>query len=213
MRTSDDSEITANKKLSTAAPQLVLASTSPRRLELLAQIGVTPARIAAPDIDETPHKGELPPAYALRMATEKAQAIALAKGEVAIAGDTVVALGRRILPRAADEDEVAYCLRLLSGRRHKVLSAIATIDSMGKLHKRLSTSIVAFAPLDAATIAAYALCGEGVGKAGGYAIQGRAGAFVRWMSGSYSGIVGLPLFDTRALLISAGLIAAGVALG
>ena len=188
-----------------AAPALVLASTSPRRRELLAQIGVEPARIAAPDIDETPRAGELPRVYALRMAEEKARAVPLSPGEIALAGDTVVAAGRRILPRAADAGEVADCLRLLSGRRHRVLSAVVTIDAAGEVRTRLSESIVAFAPLDAATIAAYAAAGEGEGKAGGYAIQGRAGAFVRWMSGSYSGIVGLPLFETRALLRAAGL--------
>ncbi len=186
-------------------PRLVLASTSPRRRELLAQIGLTPARIAAPDIDETPRPGELPRAYALRMAEEKARAVVLAPGEVALSGDTVVAAGRRILPRAADAAEVADCLFRLSGRRHQVLSAVATIDDAGTLRTRLSVSIVAFAPLDAALISAYARGGEGVGKAGGYAIQGRAGAFVRWMSGSYSGIVGLPLFETAALLRAAGM--------
>ncbi|MEQ1687921.1 MAG: Maf family protein [Sphingopyxis sp.] len=172
---------------------------------MLATIGVIPARIAAPDIDETPHRGEPAPAYALRMAEEKARAVVLMPGEVALSGDTVVAIGRRILPRAATSDEVTACLRLLSGRRHKVYSALATIEPAGRLRTRLSTSIVAFAPLDAVTIAAYAQSGEGVGKAGGYAIQGRAGAFVRWMSGSYSGIVGLPLFEARALLITAGI--------
>lgn len=191
-----------------AAPLLVLASTSPRRRDLLAQLGVTPHRIAAPDIDETPRKGEAPRVYALRMASEKAAIVSLAPGEVALAGDTVVAAGRRILPRAADAAEVADCLRLLSGRRHRVLSAIALKDGQGRIRTRLSESIVAFAPLDPATIAAYAASGDGVGKAGGYAIQGPAGAFVRWMSGSYSGIVGLPLFEARALLL-----AAGVALG
>lgn len=188
-----------------AAPLLVLASTSPRRLELLAQLGVTPHRVAAPDIDESPRKGEAPRAYALRMAAEKAEVVALLPGEIALAGDTVVAAGRRILPRAANADEVTHCLRLLAGRRHRVLSAIALKDSDGNVRTRLSESIVAFAPLNAATIAAYASAGDGVGKAGGYAIQGPAGAFVRWMSGSYSGIVGLPLFETRALLLSAGL--------
>ena len=188
-----------------AVPALVLASTSPRRRELLAQIGVEPARIAAPDIDETPRGGELPRVYALRMAEEKARAVPLSPGEIALAGDTVVAAGRRILPRAADAAQVADCLRLLSGRRHRVLSAVATIDAQGALRLRLSESIVAFAPIDAAAIAAYAASGEGEGKAGGYAIQGRAGAFVRWMSGSYSGIVGLPLYETRALLRAAGL--------
>lgn len=187
-------------------PLLVLASTSPRRRDLLAQLGVEPARVAAPDIDESPLKGERSRAYALRMAEEKARAVALVPQEIALAGDTVVAAGRRILPRAADAAEVASCLQLLSGRRHRVLTAVATIDADGKIRSRLSESIVAFAPLSPATIAAYASGGEGVGKAGGYAIQGAAGAFVRWMSGSYSGIVGLPLFETRALLLASGII-------
>ncbi len=183
---------------------LILGSTSPRRRELLAQIGVEPQRIAAPDIDESPLKGEHPRDYALRMASEKARAIAVQPGEIALTGDTVVAAGRRILPRAADAADVIACLTLLGGRRHRVLTAVATIDAAGHLRTRLSESIVAFAPLTAAMIAAYAATDEGIGKAGGYAIQGRAGAFVRWMSGSYSGIVGLPLHDTRALLIAAG---------
>ncbi len=190
-------------------PRLVLASTSPRRRELLGQLGVIPHRIAAPDIDESPRPGELPRAYALRMAQEKAEAVAIEPGEVALSGDTVVAAGRRILPRAADETEVARCLKLLSGRRHRVLTAIATRDHDGSVRHRLSESIVAFAPLSERRIAGYATVGEGVGKAGGYAIQGSAGAFVRWMSGSYSGIVGLPLHETRALLVSAGIIADG----
>lgn len=185
-------------------PQLVLASTSPRRLALLGQLGVVPARVCAPDIDETPRRGEPPRDYARRMAAEKARTVALTPGEIALAGDTVVAAGRRILPRAADGAQVAQCLTLLSGRRHRVLTAIAVIDSFGNLRERLSESIVALGPIDRATIDAYAACGEGIGKAGGYAIQGRAGAFVRWMSGSYSGIVGLPLFETRALLAAAG---------
>jgi septum formation protein len=184
---------------------LILGSTSPRRRELLAQMGVEPVRIVAPDIDEAPLKAEHPRDYALRMATEKARVIAVGAGEVALTGDTVVAAGRRILPRAADAAEIIACLTLLSGRRHRVLTAVATVDAGGLIRTRLSESIVAFAPLDRATIAAYAAGGEGVGKAGGYAIQGRAGAFIRWMSGSYSGIVGLPLFETRALLIAAGL--------
>ena len=187
-----------------AAPRLVLASTSPRRLELLAQLGVTPHRVAAPDIDETPRKGEAPRDYALRMASEKAAVVTLAPDEIALAGDTVVAAGRRILPRAADVEEVAHCLRLLAGRRHRVLSAIALNDGDGRIRTRLSESIVSFGPLDADAISAYATGGDGIGKAGGYAIQGSAGAFVRWMSGSYSGIVGLPLFEARALLLSAG---------
>ncbi len=187
-----------------AAPRLVLASSSPRRRELLAQIGLTPARIASPDIDETPQRAELPRDYALRMAVEKAQAVTLEPGEIALAGDTVVAIGRRILPRAADGGEVASCLRRLAGRRHRVFSAIATCDAEGRMRSRLSESIVAFAPLSAEEIASYAADGEGIGKAGGYAIQGRAGSFIRWMSGSYSGIVGLPVYETRALLRAAG---------
>ncbi len=186
--------------------RLVLASTSPRRRHLLAQLGIEPARIAAPDIDETPRLRELPHAYARRMAEEKARAVPLAPGEVALAGDTVVAAGRRILPRAADAAEVVRCLTLLAGRRHRVLTAVALIDAAGILRLRLSESVVAFGPLTPATIDRYAHGGEGIGKAGGYAIQGHAGAFVRWMSGSYSGIVGLPLFETRALLRHAGLI-------
>lgn len=190
-----------------AAPQLVLASSSPRRRELLAQIGVTPARIASPDIDETPRKGELPRDYALRMATEKAAAVSRAEGEVVLAGDTVVALGRRILPRAADAAEVVQCLTLLSGRRHRVFSAIAMVDGEGRLRTRLSETILTFKRLHAQEIAAYAAHGEGEGKAGGYAVQGRAAMFVRWLAGSHSGVVGLPLAETAALLAAAGIIA------
>ncbi len=190
-----------------AAPQLVLASSSPRRRELLAQIGVTPARIASPDIDETPRKGELPRDYALRMATEKAAAVTRADGEAVLAGDTVVALGRRILPRAADAAEVAQCLTLLSGRRHRVFSAIAMVDGEGRLRTRLSETILTFKRLHAQEIAAYAAHGEGEGKAGGYAVQGRAAMFVRWLAGSHSGVVGLPLAETAALLAAAGIIA------
>jgi septum formation protein len=189
---------------SPAGSSLVLASASPRRRELLAQLGIAPDDIRSPDIDETPRRSELPRAYAERMAREKLAAIPPAAGETVLAGDTVVALGRRILPRAADTTEVAWCLRLLAGRRHHVFTALALRSATGQVHSRLSHSIVAFAPLSEAAITAYADTGEGIGKAGGYAIQGRAGAFVRWMSGSYSGIVGLPLFETRALLIAAG---------
>ena len=185
---------------------LVLASSSPRRRELLAQIGGSPARIASPDIDETPRKGELPRDYALRMACEKAAAVARAEGEVVLAGDTVVALGRRILPRAADAAEVAQCLTLLSGRRHRVFSAIAVVDSQGALRTRLSETVLTFKRLHPAEIIAYVGEGEGEGKAGGYAIQGRAAVFVRWLAGSYSGVVGLPLAETAALLTAAGVL-------
>lgn len=188
----------------TGARHLVLASSSPRRRDLLTQIGVTPVATVNPAIDETPRRAEQPAAYALRMAQEKASAVPRGEGQVVLAGDTVVAAGRHILPRAADAEEVASCLRLLSGRRHNVLSAVALVDADGAMRTRLSRSIVAFAPISAADIAAYAASGEGVGKAGGYAIQGLGSVFVRWMSGSYSGIVGLPLFETRGLLRTAG---------
>lgn len=194
-------------------PALVLASASPRRADLLAQIGVTPTRVTSPNIDETPRYREIPRDYALRMAVEKVRTVAPSSGEIALSGDTVVALGRRILPRAENADEVAQCLALLSGRRHRVFSAVATIDSTGHVRSRISESIVIFAPLNTAAIHRYAAGGEGLGKAGGYAIQGTAAAFVRWMSGSYTGIVGLPLFETRALLIASGLIVAGTSIG
>jgi septum formation protein len=185
---------------------LVLASSSPRRRELLAQIGIVPARIASPDIDESAARGELPRDYALRMALEKAAAVARGAGEVVLAGDTVVAVGRRILPRAADAAEVRACLTLLSGRRHRVFSAVALVAADGKVRSRLSETILTFKRLHPDEIAAYAACGEGEGKAGGYAIQGRAALFVRWLTGSHSGVVGLPLAETGALLTSAGVL-------
>jgi septum formation protein len=185
---------------------LVLASSSPRRRELLAQIGIVPARIASPDIDETARRGELPRDYALRMALEKAAAVTRDDGEVVLAGDTVVAVGRRILPRAADADEVARCLTLLSGRRHRVFSAVALVAADEQVRSRVSETILTFKRLHADEIAAYAASGEGEGKAGGYAIQGHAALFVRWLAGSYSGVVGLPLAETGVLLASAGVL-------
>lgn len=186
--------------------RLILASASPRRRDLLARIGVDIAAVDAPEVDETPRRDELPSDYARRIATAKAEAVAPRHADaVVLAADTVVAAGRRILPKAADAVEVSACLRLLSGRRHRVLSAVTVIASDGVARHRLATSIVTFGPLSAATIDAYAACGEGEGKAGGYAIQGRAEAFVRFLSGSHSGVVGLPLFETRALLTAAGI--------
>ena len=184
--------------------QLVLASSSPRRRDLLNQIGIMPNRIASPDIDETPHKGEIARVYALRMALEKAHAVERAAGEIIIAGDTTVAVGRRILPQAADADMQRGFLKLLSGRRHHVLSAVCVIDADGKARSRLSDNIVRFKRLSDAEMDAYIASGEGIGKAGGYAIQGRAEALIDWMAGSFSGVVGLPLYETRALLRSAG---------
>ncbi|WP_380784991.1 Maf family protein [Sphingomonas sp. R86521] len=185
-------------------PQVVLASSSPRRRDLLARLGVVPARVAAPAIDETPRKAEPPRDYALRLAVEKAQAVDRADGEIVLAGDTTIALGRRILPPADTEAVQRDLLAKLSGRRHHALSAVCVIDAAGKVRTRIADTIVAFKPLSQAEIDAYIDCGEGLGKAGGYAIQGRAEAFVRFLSGSHSGVVGLPLFETRALLKTAG---------
>ena len=191
------------------AMRLILASASPRRLDLLARIGVEVAAVDPAEIDEAPLPAEIPADYARRIAAAKAAAVAPRHaGAVILAADTVVAAGRRILPKAADAVEVAACLTLLAGRRHRVLSAVTVIDAHGVARHRLSTSIVAFGPLSPATIAAYAASGEGVGKAGGYAIQGKAEAFVRFLSGSHSGVVGLPLFETRALLLTAGIMLA-----
>jgi septum formation protein len=184
--------------------RLILASSSPRRRELLARIGVTPDRIAAPDIDETPRKGELARVYALRMAEEKAQAVPRGEDEIILAGDTTVAVGRRILSQAENADMQRGFLKLLSGRRHHVLSAVCVIDGDGRVRTRISDSIVRFKALGEAEIDAYIRCGEGLGKAGGYAIQGRAEALIDWMAGSHSGVIGLPLYETRALLRSAG---------
>ena len=184
---------------------LVLASTSPRRRDLLTRIGAAPARIAAPDIDENPRPGEAPRNYALRLAEEKARAVDRCAGEIVIAGDTTIALGRRILPPAETEAVQRALLALLSGRRHHAFSAVCVIDAAGKARCRLADTIVAFKPLSPAEIDDYVASGEGSGKAGGYAIQGRAEAFVRHLAGSHSGVVGLPLFETRALLRTAGL--------
>ena len=185
------------------APQLILASASPRRRELLARLGLEPSAIAAADIDESPLKTELPRVYAARMAREKAAAVPGGAAFV-LAGDTVVALGRRILPKAEDAASARHCLKLLSGRRHRVLSAIALKYPDGTLRERLSETIVRFKVLSAAEIEAYIAGGEWSGKAGGYAIQGSAEGLIAWISGSHSGVMGLPLFETRALLKAAG---------
>ncbi|WP_284124784.1 Maf family protein [Parerythrobacter aestuarii] len=184
-------------------PTLILASASPRRRELLARLGLKPAAIAPADIDETPLKGELPRAYAVRMAREKAEAAASSEGFV-LAGDTMVACGRRILPKAEDEATARQCLELLSGRRHRVLSAIALRAPDGTLRERLSETIVVFKRLSTSEIDAYIEGGEWHGKAGGYAIQGSAEGLISRIDGSHSGVVGLPLFETRALLKAAG---------
>ncbi|PZT88458.1 MAG: septum formation protein Maf [Citromicrobium sp.] len=184
-------------------PTLILASASPRRRELIARLGLTPDAIVPADIDETPQKAELPREYARRMAREKAQAAASETGHV-LAGDTVVAAGRRILPKAEDEKTARKCLDLLSGRRHRVLSAIALRAPDGTTRERLSETMVLFKRLSAEEIDAYIASGEWDGKAGGYAIQGIAEGLIARIQGSHSGVVGLPLYETRALLKAAG---------
>jgi septum formation protein len=183
--------------------RLILASASPRRLDLLARIGVVPDAVMPAEIDETPRKGELPIPYAKRIAAAKAAAVAEA-GALVLAADTVVAVGRRILPKAESEAEARAALSLLSGRRHRVHSAVTLIDAEGKARHRLASSVVAFKQLGEAELAAYLASGEWQGKAGGYAIQGRAEALIRMLSGSWSNVVGLPLYETRALLRAAG---------
>jgi septum formation protein len=192
------------KRAPVATPaRLVLASASPRRLALLAQIGVVPDAVVATDIDETALAGELPRQAVQRLARAKAAAAATADAFV-LAADTVVAVGRRILPKAASVEEARACLALLSGRRHHVLSAVVLLAPDGRKAERLADSTIAFARLTTRQIEAYLASEEWRGKAGGYAIQGRAAAHVRWLSGSYSGVVGLPLFETAQLLRGLG---------
>lgn len=184
-------------------PSLILASASPRRRELIAKLGVEPAGISPANIDETPHNAEIPRDYARRMAREKALAVP-SDGNFILSGDTVVAAGRRILPKTEDEQSARDCLQLLSGRRHRVLSAIALKHPDGTMREKMSETIVRFKRLSQAEIDAYIAGGEWDGKAGGYAIQGSAEGLIAWIQGSHSGVVGLPLFETRALLKSAG---------
>lgn len=190
-------------------PHLTLASASPRRLVLLAQIGVTPTRVVSPEVDETPLKAEPPRDYVRRIAAAKARAVAEgavphAADEIILAGDTSIAAGRRILGKPTDAADARRMLGLLSGRRHHCLSAVAVIGPDGRLRTRLSDTIVAFRPIAPAELDAYLANDEWQGKAGAYAIQGRAEAWVRFIHGSYSGVVGLPLFETRALLAASG---------
>jgi septum formation protein len=193
----------AASPIASSKPALVLASESPRRKALLAQAGIVPDAITPAAIDETPKKQEPPRVYALRLAQEKARAASAAwsgKPALILAADTVVALGRRILPKAESGDAVHHCLSLLSGRRHQVITAVALLDAHGKLRTRVAMTRVSFTRLTATDIQSYVQSGEGIGKAGGYAIQGRAETFVRQINGSYSNVVGLPLFETIALL-------------
>ncbi len=188
-----------------SAPRLVLASASPRRRQLLEQVLLPPDQIAPADIDETPRKGELPRPHAQRLADEKAAVAASAfPGDFVLAADTVVAVGRRILPKAETEADARRCLTLLSGRRHHVYTGVTLIGPDGKARRRTVDTAVIFKRLGESELAAYLASGEWHGKAGGYAIQGLAAAFVRAINGSYTNVVGLPVFETVSLLAGAG---------
>ncbi len=188
-----------------ARPRLVLASASPRRAALLGQAGIVPDAIIAPEIDETPKKNELPRDYARRIASDKAKAVASSEGDaIILAADTVVACGRRILPKAQTGEEVETCLKLLAGRRHRVFTAVAVASPKSELRTRIVMTHVALKRLSEDEIAKYVASEEGLGKAGGYAIQGLAECFVRQINGSYSNVVGLPLVEGVSLLNSAG---------
>tara|TARA_B100000085_G_scaffold142268_1_gene129486 strand:+ start:127 stop:714 length:588 start_codon:yes stop_codon:yes gene_type:complete len=185
-------------------PKLVLASASPRRLDLLAQIGIRPDLVSVADLDETPKRGELPASYARRLAIAKAKAVAATHNGLILAGDTVVACGRRILPKAETTDTASSCLQLLSGRQHRVYGGIALITDDCRLFIRVVCSQVKFCRLTGNDIADALAAGDWQGKAGGYAIQGFAARYIRHISGSYSNIVGFSLFDVAAILNAAG---------
>ena len=191
-------------------PQLILASASPRRRDLLATLYVTPDDIMPADIDESVRSGELPRPYGQRVAREKAQKIYTdrrAKGQapsIILAADTVVGVGRRILPKTETEDETRMCLELMSGRAHRVYTAVAIIDADGQLREKCVETRIKMKRLSQEEIAFYLQCGEWKGKAGGYGIQGYAGAYITHLSGSYSNVVGLPVAETRNLLLASG---------
>ncbi len=183
--------------------KLILASASPRRAQLLAQIGIEPDAVQPADIDETPRPREMPRPYAERLGVEKAEAVH-ADGQYTLAGDTVVALGRRILPKAESDEEVRACLELISGRSHHVMTSVCVIGPDGRKAKRLSDTRVIVKRLTGAEIDGYIASGEGLGKAGGYAIQGLFGVHIKQISGSYTGVMGLPVFETAQLLSGLG---------
>ena len=191
-----------------AAPtpqRLILASASPRRLELLRQVGLQPDAVEAAEIDEQPTPGETPRRLALRLALAKAAAVAARRPDAhVLAADTVVAVGRRVLPKVGTEAEGRACLALLSGRNHNVLTGVAAIAPDGRVASRLVETRVQFKRLSTREIDDYLATGEGIGKAGGYGVQGRAGAFVIALHGSYTGVVGLPLYETVNLLTGIG---------
>lgn len=188
--------------------KFILGSASPRRRELLAQLGLVPDEIVHPDIDEDPAKGELPRPYCQRMAREKAAAVAAGPDEVVLCADTTVALGRRILGKPRDAGEAAEFLVALGGRRHQVITAVA-VKRGERLWQREVVTAVKMKRLSDAELNGYLASGEWQGKAGGYGIQGRAGAFIPWISGSFTGVVGLPVAETAALLAAAGLLVHG----
>ena len=184
---------------------LVLASASPRRLELLRQVGVEPGFIDAADIDETARPKETPRQLAERLAADKARYVAGRRpGDYVLGADTVVAVGRRVLPKAETDAEVRECLELLSGRAHKVLTGVCVAAPDGRVSSRLSETRIHFKRLTAAEVDAYVASGQGLGKAGGYGVQGRAGGFLLDLHGSYSAVVGLPLYETLCLLEGLG---------
>ena len=184
-------------------PRLILGSGSPRRLELLAQLGVVPDDVRPPDIDETPHQGEAPRPYCIRMAHEKVLAVDATADDVVLSADTTVAVGRRILGKPDGEAEAATFLYLLSGRRHQVITALSVRRGDRLWHRDVVTK-VRMKRLSDNEVSAYVRSGEWQGKAGGYTIQGRAGAFIPWVQGSYSAVVGLPVAETYGLLQAAG---------
>lgn len=188
-------------------PPLVLASASPRRLDLLRQIGIAPAHVDPAEVDETPRKAELPAPHAQRLAEEKARAVAARHpGRFILAADTVVAAGRRILPKAEDERTARRCLDQLSGGRHRVHGGICVLTPDGRAVTRLVTTTVTFKRLDRREVDDYIASGEWHGKAGGYAIQGLAAMYVRQIIGSYSNVVGLSLYDAGQILTGLGLL-------
>lgn len=189
--------------------KLILGSASPRRAELLAQIGIVPDEVRPAEIDETPLKGELPRPYCRRLARDKAGAIALGADEILLTADTIVALGRRMLGKPRDRAEAAEFLRRMSGRRHRVVTAIA-VRRGDRLWEGESVTILKMKRLEPSEIEAYLDSGEWQGKAGGYGIQGLAGQFIPWIEGSYTGVVGLPLAQTAGLLRAAGYPVLGV---
>jgi septum formation protein len=183
--------------------RLILGSGSPRRLELLAQIGIVPDEVRPPDIDETPAKGETPLHYCRRIAREKAEAMAVGEGEIALCADTTVALGRRILGKPEDAGEAAEFLLALAGRRHRVITAVA-LRKGDRIWEREVVTAVKMKRLSDAELNAYLATGDWQGKAGAYAIQGPAGTFIPWIQGSYSAVMGLPVAETAQLLAAAG---------